>query len=148
MSLCSDGSGFFNRGNRSWGPLTAICFNLPPWLRNKFASIFMFGVMPSKIKNYKRTHSRCAVVVIVLVHYIVHIARRTGDGLAIRLHALHVGGTTKGSRPARLELLHRAMDEHLASYRPPHRGQCGTTQARVLPQTARANRYSNTAHLK
>lgn len=55
MSACTDGTGFFNRGNQSWGPYTGVCFNLPPWLRNKFACLFMFGVMPNKIKNYNRT---------------------------------------------------------------------------------------------
>ena len=55
ISVCTDGAGFFNRGNQSWGPYTGVCFNLPPWLRNKFGLLFLFGVMPSKIKNYSST---------------------------------------------------------------------------------------------
>lgn len=62
MSVCTDGSGFFQRGNLSWGPYTGICFNLPPWLRNKFACLFMFGVMPVKIKNYNRKNSRYGII--------------------------------------------------------------------------------------
>ena len=54
MSACSDGAGFFSRGNQSWGPYTAVCMNLSPWLRNKFACILVFGVLPTKIKNYNR----------------------------------------------------------------------------------------------
>ena len=56
-SVCTDASGFFNRGNQSWSPYTGVCFNLPPWLRNKFACLFMFGVMPIKIKNYESTYA-------------------------------------------------------------------------------------------
>ena len=37
FSLSSDGTGFFARGNQSWGPITAVCLNLPPALRGKFA---------------------------------------------------------------------------------------------------------------
>ena len=55
ISVCTDGAGFFNRGNQSWGPYTGVCFNLPPWLRNKFGLLFLFGVMPSQIKNYSST---------------------------------------------------------------------------------------------
>ena len=36
-SVCSDGTGFFSRGNLSWGPYTAVILNLPPALRGKFA---------------------------------------------------------------------------------------------------------------
>ena len=54
LSVCTDGAGFFSRGNQSWGPYTGVCFNLPPWLRNKFACLFLFGVLPTKIKNYNR----------------------------------------------------------------------------------------------
>ena len=57
-SACTDGSGFYSRGNQSWGPYTGVCFYLPSLLRNKFACLFMFGVMPIIIRNYNRTTLR------------------------------------------------------------------------------------------
>lgn len=61
-SVSSDGTFFFARGNQSWSPYTGVCFNLPPWLRNKFACLFMFGVMPIKIKNYGSTHMNITLI--------------------------------------------------------------------------------------
>ena len=57
LSVCTDGATFHSRGNQSWSPYTATCFNLPPWLRSKFGCMLLFGVMPNKIRDYARTRT-------------------------------------------------------------------------------------------
>ena len=93
FSSCTDGAGFFNRGNQSWCPYTCVCYNFPPWLRNKFACLFVFGVMPPKIKNYNRTltcsyheHNQNTFYVQRMVCIV-----RAGGGPPSRMQGLHVG---------------------------------------------------------
>ena len=52
VTICTDGGSFHSKGAESWSPMQGVIMNLPPEVRNKFACILLFGVMPHSIKDY------------------------------------------------------------------------------------------------
>ena len=155
LSACTDGATFHSRGNQSWSPYTATCFNLPPWLRNKFGCVLLFGVMPNKIRNYARTrtHSRIELVrdIVPPLRVISTTTRRThrrpGESYLGILRGVPVGGPTSRSRPPSLQRIHRGVLSTMDSNHPPNRRQCWVGETHMQPQTASVHRCTHPRNL-
>ena len=142
MSACTDGSGFFTRGNQSWGPYSAVIFNLPPRLRNKFGCMLLFGVMPIKIKNYNSTyaHTSHMFLRVLLPRMQIH---RAGGGYPPWLQGVPVGRSGEGTRIVGVQCTHSRVDAHLDNHNPSDRGQRWPPQASMLSQTTSVHRQAH-----